>query len=134
MKRVREIMSENQQAVVERAALSIAARRRTRKNNVQKGLPELLSALIAGLESDSKGTSFVQAAAHGILRRQQGCSIDDLFEDFRALERAVYEIVQENLLAADVSNLVPDLRAFNDHVQDVLRHAINAYLAHTAVA
>src|SRR5438270_5946862 len=80
MRRVREIMSENQRDVVDRAALSIAARRRTRKNNVQKGLPELLSALIAGLESDSKGTSFVQAAAHGILRRQQGCSIDDFFE------------------------------------------------------
>lgn len=134
MKRVREIMAENQQTVVDRAALSIAARRKGRKNSVRKGLPELLSGLIAGLESDSERTSFVQGAAHGVLRREQGCSIDDLFDDFRALERAVYEVVQENLLGADVSNLVPDLRAFNDHVQDVLRHAVNAYLAHTAVA
>jgi hypothetical protein len=42
--------------------------------------------------------------------------------------------VQENLLAADVSNLVPDLRALNDHVQDVLRHAVNAFLAHHLAA
>ena len=68
------------------------------------------------------------------MRREQSCSIDDLFEEFRTLERCAYEVVQENLLAVDVSNLVPDLRVFNDHVQDVLLHAVNAYLGHTIAA
>jgi len=132
--RVREIMNARQKEIVERAAESIIAQRKSRKTNVRKGLPELVTALIAGLESESDGASLLQGAAHGVRRREQGLSIDDLFEDFRALERTVYEVVQENLLAADVSNLVPDLRVLNDHVQDVLRHSINAYLAHTAVA
>ena len=66
MKRVREIMAENQPTVVDRAALSIAARRKGRKNNVRKGLQELLSGLIAGLESNSERLSFVQGAAHGV--------------------------------------------------------------------
>ena len=63
-----------------------------------------------------------------MLRREQGSSIDDLFNEFRTLERVAYEVVQENLLATDVSNLVPDLRAFNDHVQNVLNHAVCALL------
>ena len=134
VKRVREIMNEYQPDIVDRAAASIAARRKARKASARKGLPELLPALIVGPEPGSKRMSFARGAAHGVLRREQGCSIDDLFEDFRALERAVYEIAQENLLGVDVSNLVPDLRAFNDHVQDVLRHAVNAYLVRTAVA
>ena len=62
------------------------------------------------------------------------CSIDDLFDEFRTLERVAYEVVQENLLAADVSNLVPDLRAFNDHVQNVLNYAIRALLERPVAA
>lgn len=68
------------------------------------------------------------------MRRAQKCSIDDLFEEFRAVERILYDVTQENLLAVEVSNLIPDLRILNDHVQDVLRHAINSYLGETAAA
>lgn len=134
MKRVSDIVTDCQQEVIDRAVLSIGTHRRASKNKLREGLPELLAAMIAGLTGGPEQKSFRQGAAHGELRRQQKCSIDDLFEDFRALQRAVYEVVQENLLGSDVSNLVPDLRALNDHVQDVLRHAVNAYLAHKAVA
>lgn len=134
VKRVAEIMKDCRDEVIERAVSSLASKNAGRKPNVREGLPELLSALTLALSSDAMRESFAQGAAHGTLRRQQKGSIDDLFEEFRALERAVYEVVQENLLCADVSNLVPDLRAFNDHVQDVLRHAVNAYLAFTVAA
>ncbi len=134
VKRVREIMKECQDEIIEVTVASLSSSRKSRKADVNRGLPELLSALIVGLEQGRERESFAQGAAYGALRREQGRSIDDLFEEFRALERAVYEVVQENLLAADVSNLVPDLRAFNDHVQDVLRHAVNAFLAHSIAA
>lgn len=134
VKRVRQIMEECQDEIVEMAVSYISSPRRSGKGDVSRGLPELLSALVVGLEPGRERESFAQGAAHGALRREQGRSIDDLFEEFRSLERAVYEVVQENLLAADVSNLVPDLRAFNDHVQDVLRHAVNAFLAHRIAA
>ena len=134
VKRVAEIMNDWRDEIIERAISSLVSNRGVRKPNVREGLPLLLSALINALQSGSMGESLAQGAAHGTLRRQQKCSIDDLFEEFRALERAVYEVVQENLLCADVSNLVPDLRSFNDHVQDVLRHAVNAYLASTIAA
>lgn len=129
VKRVRQIMEECQDEIINLTVSSVSSPRRMRKGDVSRGLPELVSALVTGLEPGRERESFAQGGAHGTLRREQGRSIDDLFEEFRALERAVYEVVQENLLAADVSNLVPDLRALNDHVQDVLRHAVNAFLA-----
>jgi ActR/RegA family two-component response regulator len=134
VKRVREIMRECQDEIIEATISALSSPRKSRKRDVRGGLPELLSALTVGLEPGRERESFAQGAAFGALRREQGRSIDDLFEEFRALERSVYETVQENLLAADVSNLVPDLRAFNDHVQDVLRHAVNAFLAHSVAA
>jgi len=134
VRRVAEIARDCHDEVIASAISSLVSRSQTKKTKAREGMPELLSAMIAALSSGSDHESLAQGAAYGILRRQQKRSIDDLFEEFRALERAVYEVVQENLLSADVSNLVPDLRAFNDHVQDVLRHAINAYLAHQEAA
>lgn len=134
VRRVREIMKECQDEIMELALSWLASSRKSRTREASRGLPEMLSALVVGLEPGKERESFAQGTAFGMLRRQQGRSIDDLFEEFRALERAVYEVVQENLLAADVSNLVPDLRTFNDHVQDVLRHAVNAFLANRVAA
>ena len=133
-KRVAEIMSDNCKEVVTRAIDSVSRAQKSSADNMRDDMLQLLSAMIECLTSGSADRSFAQGAAYGCVRREQGCSIDELFEEFRAVERAVYEVVQENLLGADVSNLVPDLRAFNDHVQDVLRCAINAYLSHSAVA
>lgn len=133
-KRVAEIMSDNREEVIARAIDSLSNRQKSPADHLREGMPELLADMIGALQSGSLDASFAQGADYGVMRRQQGGSIDELFEEFRAVERAVYEVVQENLLGADVSNLVPDLRAFNDHVQDVLRYAINAYLSHSAVA
>jgi ActR/RegA family two-component response regulator len=133
-KRVSEILKDCQADIVDRTTSVVRARRKGRERDVRKGLPELVFAMSEGLNGGSERESFFQGAVHGALRRQQKCTIDDLFDEFRTFERVVYECVQENLLAADVSNLVPDLRGFNDHVQDVLRHAINAYLANATAA
>jgi len=133
-KRVSEILKDCQGDIVDRTTAVVLARRKGREREIRKGLPELVSAMSAGLNGGSERDSFFQGAAHGKLRSEQNRTIDDLFDEFRTFERAVYEVVQENLLVADVSNLVPDLRAFNDHVQDVLRHAVNAYLARKTAA
>jgi ActR/RegA family two-component response regulator len=133
-KRVSQMMHDYSEEVIARALASLPAGCKLGKVKARDGISDLLSRLTAALGSGSERESLAHGAAHGLLRRSQECSIDDLFEEFRALERSVYEVVQENLLVADVSNLVPDLRAFNDHVQEVLRHAINAYLAYPAAA
>lgn len=134
VKRVNEVLKEWQQSVVDRAVISLTARRNNSKNTIRDGLLELFAVLITFNDPQAERQSFAEGAKHGVLRRDQNYSVDDLFEDFRTLERIAYEVVQENLLAADVSNLVPDLRAFNDHVQNVLMHAVNAYLEDSIAA
>jgi len=134
MKRVNEVLREWRQNVVDRAVVSLSAHRKSSNETIREALLELFNALITFNDPKSDRESFAQGASHGVLRHHQHYSIDDLFEDFRTLERTAYEVVQENLLAADVSNLVPDLRAFNDHVQNVLMHAVNAYLEDSIAA
>ena len=134
MRRVAEILQDCHADVVERAIAELASENRSRNDAWRRILSKLLHAFIVGLKPVSQRESLVQGAAYGVARREQGATIDDIFEEFRALERAVYEVVQENLLAVDVSNLVPDLRIFNDHVQLVLRQAVNAYLSHRIAA
>jgi len=131
---VREILWEAQTMIAERTVNELWHQGKRWKATTRDGLAELLSSLIVGLNPGSEQQSYMQGAAHGAMRRGQNCSIDDLFEEFRAMERILYEVTQENLLAVDVSNLVPDLRILNDHVQDVLRHAVNSYLGQTAAA
>jgi len=128
VKRVSRILKESQQIVVDRAVASLSERRKIAKDRLYDGMPELFRALIAFGNPSIEQKTFAEGATYGVLRREQGSSIDDLFNELRTLERVAYEVVQENLLATDVSNLVPDLRAFNDHVQNVLNHAVCALL------
>lgn len=134
VKRVNEVLKECREIVSDRAAEFLAARRKTSEKALGEGLLNLFDTLVAFNDPKSDRQSSAKGASYGTLRRDQDYSIDDLFEDFRTLERVSYEVVQENLLAADVSNLVPDLRAFNDHVQNVLMHAVNAYLEDSMAA
>ena len=134
VKRVNEILKEWHEGAVDRALQSLSAHRKEPKKAIREGLQEVFAALICFGDPAEEQESFATGERYGTLRREQGSLIDDLFDEFRTLERAAYEIVQENLLAADVSNLVPDLRAFNDHVQNVLMHAVNAYLEDSLAA
>lgn len=128
VKGVSQILKECQQVVVERSIATLLERRSTPNDRLSEGMPQLFRALIAFGNPAIEQKIFAEGTKYGTLRREQGSSIDHLFEEFRTLERAAYEVVQENLLAADVSNLVPDLRAFNDHVQNVLNYAVRAML------
>ena len=134
IKRVNEVLNEYKETVADRATMVLAAHRKSSKESLREALLELFDALVAFNNPKLDRESWARGASYGALRRDQPYSVDDLFEDFRTLERIAYEVVQENLLAADVSNLVPDLRAFNDHVQNVLMHAVNAYLEDTLAA
>jgi ActR/RegA family two-component response regulator len=68
------------------------------------------------------------AAEHGKTRYQQSYSIPMVVEDTRCLDMVIYKVVQENLLAIDVSRLVHDLRIVNDSLQRSLKRSLRAYL------
>jgi len=68
---------------------------------------------------------------HGKARYHQGYSAPMLVEENRYFADAILECVRSNLLVADVSQLVPDLKILYDVLSAMLREAISA---HTEVA
>jgi YesN/AraC family two-component response regulator len=134
IRRVGEIMRVHEDDIVHRTLEELAARRASGNGDFAGALISLLREVADSVNKRLLSTRLIWAEEHGKLRRSQGYTLNDLFNEFRAFERIVYEVIQENLLGADVSNLVPDLRLFNDQVQDVMQHAVNAFLEEKVAA
>jgi hypothetical protein len=67
------------------------------------------------------------SVCHGRARYEQGYSAPMLVEENRILCSAILDCVQDNLLIADVSNLVPDLKVVTDVLASMLREAITSH-------
>lgn len=63
---------------------------------------------------------------HGQAREQQGYSAANLVEENRLFCSAIFDCVHNNLLVADVSQLIPDLKLLSDTLSSMLREAISA--------
>jgi Response regulator containing CheY-like receiver, AAA-type ATPase, and DNA-binding domains len=134
MNRVGDLLRDHHDEIVKRTLDIVGDSNKTLGKEAARGFPELVRGIAASMNPDAQPQTFAEATAHGRLRRTQGSTVAELFQEFRAFERVVYEVVQENLLAMDVSNLVPDLRMFNDRVQDAMQHSVDAYLSERAAA
>jgi hypothetical protein len=66
---------------------------------------------------------------HGRLRHQQGYSAAMLVEENRIFCAAVLDCIHNNLLIADVSQLIPDLKLLSATLSLMLREAIAAHEA-----
>lgn len=71
---------------------------------------------------------------HGRARFQQGYSAPMLVEENRMICSAILTCVHENLLSADVSSLIPDLKSITAILASMLREAIEAHASTTQVA
>lgn len=69
--------------------------------------------------------------AHGQARYKQGYSAPMLVEENRLFWGAILDSIQTSLLAVDLSNLVPDLKALSDALSSMLCEAVSS---HNAVA
>ena len=69
------------------------------------------------------------AAEHGKQRKQQGYSAPMLVEDLRCLCNVINTTIEENLLALDVSVLLPDLKLVHEMLQVQLKESISAFLS-----
>jgi len=74
------------------------------------------------------------SSQHGKARYQQGYSAPMLVEENRLLCAAILNCVEENLLIADVSNLVPDLKNLSNALASMLREAISSHSTFTQSA
>src|SRR5215467_371161 len=94
-------------------------------------LPGVLSDLVEMLESPPTETSertMRSASQHGRVRRDQGYSVPMMIEEARIVSDVVFEIIQRNLMALDLSRLIADVRCMNDSLQAQLTASVAAYL------
>jgi DNA-binding response OmpR family regulator len=64
---------------------------------------------------------------HGRARYEQGYSAPELVEENRIVCSAILDCIEDNLLIADVSNLVPDLKSISTVLARMLREAISSH-------
>ena len=94
-------------------------------------IPAVISEMISmmqlhpGVISDA---ALRDAAKHGQERRAQGFSIPQILKETRLLRRSIFEVMQVNLLAVDISTLIPDLVQISDSLDVQIKHSIQAYL------
>jgi len=94
-------------------------------------LPGVLSDLVEMLESpptESSERTMQSASQHGRVRRDQGYSVPMMIQEARIVSDVVFEIIQRNLMALDLSRLIADVRCMNDSLQAQLTASVAAYL------
>lgn len=98
---------------------------------VENHFPEVLDELIRGLQTDQEVFAGDVAAAHrhGVNRCVQGFTIPMLVHEFSIFRRVIFHTIQENLLAVDVSSLIPDMVRIGLSLDSRLKGAIEAYQA-----
>src|SRR4051812_18501609 len=136
LKRVGTILHENAEQITRKALQRMAlhpelAELELSEQERVNHLPAFLQGIAAQLESsaDQKASDTGAAAEHGRTRYRQGYSIPLMIEDARLLQDAIYQVIQDNLLALDLSRLISDLRRMDDIADIELKEAIQAYIA-----
>jgi len=92
-----------------------------------------LPALIEEVVERCRGGKFSDMAwkaamAHGRLRFKQGFTIPAMIREARLVQEVVGRVVQENLLGADVSSVIPEVMSVGATVQTFLEAAIREYV------
>jgi DNA-binding response OmpR family regulator len=101
------------------------------RKEVVNHFPGVLEDIITGLHSDQAifGGDMPAASQHGSTRCEQGFTIPMLVHEFSIFRRAIYEIIQSNLLAVDVSSLIPDIIRIEQSLDARLKRAIETFQA-----
>lgn len=94
-------------------------------------VPGMVSELANMLEIDSHQMSDVgdsAAVQHGRDRYEQGFSAAMLVRETSMLRHVVYSLVQENLLAIDISSVISEMTDISDSLDQQLSSTLEAYL------
>ncbi len=99
-------------------------------------VPHMLGELIAMLEAGEgqRRPRLSRSSEHGLSRRNQGFPLQALISEHGILRHLLLNAIQENLLAVDVSNVIPDILQIEDASEQQLREAVAAYMSSSKVA
>ncbi len=133
--RLNTVIARNRQGIIEAWYVAVESHPEiqaiplSREDRVDD-LPEVLDELVRPMDPDmlARPRSHSAAAEHGEKRRQQGYSVPMLLEETRILHRVIADCMQKNLLAIDVSNLIPDLIEIHDRMHRMLQYSLEAFL------
>jgi len=134
-KRVAALLRENARLIAElwlAEVMADQAIRAIRLSDDQRidHLPHLAEALAKGIEERRdilSEDSRVEAAKHGETRAQQGFSAPLLIKESRLLAKTISEVIQANLLALDLSTLVPDVLRIGIYLNALLEESLIAF-------
>ena len=73
------------------------------------------------------------AAAHGLLRREQGYSAAMMVEESRMLQVSIFQTLQNNLFRVDFSLLLVGVMAIADEVDSQLAQAMASYISESTL-
>jgi ActR/RegA family two-component response regulator len=135
-KRISEVIRENMREVVQRTLAAIkdkpefAALHLTDEQRVYP-YPLLLEGLADLLDSSepehTHEGSKKTAALRGEIRRSQGYSIPMMVASTRLLEKAIFEVIGENLLILNISFVISDLSRLSSSLSGLIEESIRAY-------
>ena len=139
--RVSQILRDNQQEVMEHWLALVhgdAELNAIVMTEIERAdfLPGLLQEIVCSLEGNSCGgvEDLKAGTEHGRLRKKKGYSIPLLLKEGRFLRQTLCAIIEQNLLAVDVSYLIGDLFAICDCVDAQFSAAIESYLERRRIA
>lgn len=137
LRRVHAILQENKEEVIRRWLTTMESdpdisaidlNTKARRNHIDG----LIDAIVhnsahpdGGVTSEMRKT----AEVHGSRRFQQGYSLPLLVREARLLQDTIGQVIQENLLAVDISWLVPDLISIGHIIEELLEESIRAFIA-----
>jgi ActR/RegA family two-component response regulator len=93
-------------------------------------LPALLHHLSEALDygyNETPSQFFIAAARYGELRARQGCTIPMILLEARILNKVLTNVLQENLLAIDLSSMIGDILKMGEHLSTLLEESIRAF-------
>lgn len=99
-------------------------------------VPQMLGEMVAILEAGNgaQRPRLERSSEHGRARRDQGFTLPMLISEHGILRRLVLSLVQENLLALDVSNVISDILEIEDAGERQLRQAVEAFISSEQIA
>jgi YesN/AraC family two-component response regulator len=109
--------------------LRLASIKLTKEELIDR-FPQLVTDLAKLLETGAAkitAKSLKNAASHGAERAKQGYTIPLLVTETRILNRVIGLVLQENLLAMNLSTLIPDALKVGEYLQALLEESIRAF-------
>jgi ActR/RegA family two-component response regulator len=99
-------------------------------------VPHMLGELIAMLDVEGaiKRSKLGKSSEHGRTRRRQGFELPMLISEHGILRHLLLNVIQENLLALDVSNVISDILQIEDASERQLQEAVQAFMSSSKIA